>query len=179
MPAETEPLGPVLERHLARYPLLQAADLYKLIHQGVFGPGHLITDPSAAGRALADELKSLRSCFREEEPTEPLDPAGRLIRVHLAPLLGVPGAADRLLEALLATAAETAGSADEMSSRVTAALAWCRLKLPDRAGPLAALAAEAAAAGWPARHHSAVYVTAYHPAYRVVSAARWPAGPGS
>jgi hypothetical protein len=176
MSAGPDPLTSVLDWHLAHYPLIRAADIYKLVHQSVFGPGHIITDPAAARAALAAELAAVRRrcCLQSVEPEEPLDPAGRLIRVNLEPLRAVADAADRLLPVLLATAAEVTGDAGLMSSRLAEALAWSREKLAEQVEPLAALIIESAAGGWPARHHSAVYATAYRPAYRVVSAARWP-----
>lgn len=168
-------LAGVLDRHLVRYPLMRAGDIYKLAHQGVFGPGHIIADPAQALRALDEELAALRGryCGHAVEPVEEIDPAGGLVRVNLEPLKDAPDAAERLLPALLAAAAETRGEPALMAERMAEALAWCREKLPEQVEALAGLAAEASEAGWPARHHSQVYTTAYRPAYRVVSAAAW------
>ena len=165
----------VLEWHFGRYPLLQAADIYKLVHQGVFGPGHIIADVDQARRALEEELAGLRRrrCLLAVESEEPLDPDGRLVRLNLEPLESLPDAVDRVLPVLLATAAETRGGPELMAARVAEALDWCRDRLPDRFEALARLASESEEVGWPARHHSSVYAAAYRPVYRVVSARRW------
>ncbi|MFO7675449.1 MAG: hypothetical protein R6X12_03930 [bacterium] len=173
MPAER--LARVLDWHLARYPLIRAVDVYKLIHQSVFGPGHIIADAGQARRSLDAEFAALRRrcCLTAVEPVEPLDAAGRLVRANLEPLREVVDAADRLMPVLLATVAEITGDAETMAARLAAALAWCRGKLAGEVEALAGLATAAALEGWPARHHSDVYVTAYRPAYRVVSATGW------
>jgi len=164
----------VLDWHLERYPLLQAADIYKLVHQSVFGPGHIIEDESQARQSLERELADLRKrcCMQAADPVEPLDPDNRLVRVNLETLRDVDDAADRLLPVLLASASGVRGGAEEMEKRLEQAVAWCCDNLPEQADPLSDLSEENRD-GFPPRHHSEVYNLAYRPAYRVVSARRW------
>jgi hypothetical protein len=168
-------LADVLDWHLERYPLLRAEDVYKLVHQSVFGPGHIIEDETQARQALADEFAELgrRCCMQATDALEPLDPENRLVRVNLAPLRETPEALNRLVEVLVATAAETKGTPEQAGARMAEAVGWCRVHLADQQEPLAKLVAESALEDWPPRHHSRVFQTAYRPAYRVVSLERW------
>jgi hypothetical protein len=172
-------LSSVLDWHLERYPLLQADDIYKLVHQGVFGPGHLIADEFHARHYLEQEFAGLSSLVPGPQSptppplTEPLDPRGVLVRLNLEPLRFRPDAVDLVLRALLGTAGSTHGSKEQMAAGLDDAAAWCARSLPDQCARLSELGAQASAAGYPPRHHSALYVAAYRPAYRVVSLELW------
>ena len=164
----------ILDRHLRRYPRLQPVDIYKLVHQSVFGPGHIIRSAESARDKLEEELARIQPTGNDDE-VESIDPAGRLIRADLRPLLGHDDAVDRLTMALMRSAHAVHGSVDEMVQRLAGALDWCHRRAPFYCEGLAELAAEAGAAGFPAYHHSVVYVECYRPAYRVVLAELWPA----
>lgn len=171
--------------------MLQARDIYKLIHQSVFGPGHIISSADCARQAVEDELALLevkgqkakvKRQKADEELIEPIDPNGVLVRVNLRPLLGEikgqkakakrqnRGRTDTggLAEALVESARRVKGDPEQMRRRLTAAVRWCRTNLPLQAVELARIAVEARAAGFPALHHSPTYKRAYRPAYRVV-----------
>ena len=180
-------MAAILDWHRQRYPLLQAQDIYKLVYQGVYGPGHIITSAAAARRALEDELAALevrgqRSKVKgqksDEELIEPIDPSGRLVRVNLRPLLGEGGRMKEegrrgagyewLIRALVESARIVKGSRVQMARRLSAAIRWCRTSLPGQAAELDEIAARAREANYPAFHHSLAYRRAYRPAYRVV-----------
>ncbi len=168
----------VLDWHLTSYPLMQAADIYKFIHQSVFGPGHIIKDPDSCRCHLAQELAAVReqlvaSDAGNEQEVEPLDPNGCLVRVNLRPLLERPDMTERLADVLIETAVTIHGSQEQMSKGLAAALAWCRDRLPEQADALAVAVDESESTGYPARHHSARYVELYRPAYRVVCVDLW------
>jgi len=167
--------------------MLRAQDIYKLVHQGVFGPGHIIASAAAARRTLEGEMTALKGKDQElkakgqnpdEELIEPIDPDERLVRVNLRPLIGdqfkVQDARHEmqdtgwLVEALLESARRVKGDPEQMRRRLTAAVRWCRANLPLQAVELARIAVEARAAGFPALHHSPTYRRAYRPAYRVI-----------
>ena len=171
----TRDVAGLLDWHLRCYPLLRAEDVYKLLHQGVFGPGHIIASPDTARRALEAEFVRVRKhcCMQAAGRIEPLDPEESIVRVNLEPLRDVPDATDLLLTVLLASASEISGSPGEMCTRLEAALEWCRDELPDQHAALSELSGAAAGDDYRPRHHSRVYVTAYRPAYRVVSAGLW------
>jgi hypothetical protein len=187
-------LPAILARHLRHYPLLRATDIYKLIHQGVYGPGHLVASEHHARASLVDELEALATQVKrqrakvtsqssEEELVEEIDPRGRLVRVNLRPLVRAAevssqkaeirrqkGGLDWLATAMVESAARVKGDPSTMKRRLAAAVRWCSTNLPRQAGELERLAARAEESGFPAFHHSAVYALAYCPAYRVILA---------
>jgi hypothetical protein len=178
-------LPAVLAWHCQRYPLLRVQDIYKLVHQGVFGPGHIIASAVQARRRLKEEmvaLEVLSSKFkgrsRTESEFEPLDPGNQLVRVNLRPLVAtqckVQGEKCKmqdtgwLVEALVESGPRVKGDPEQMKRRLAAAVRWCRKNLPRQAAELERMAARAEESGYPAFHHSPVYNRAYRPAYRVV-----------
>lgn len=182
-------LSAILAWHCRRYPLLKSWDIYKLVHQGVFGPGHVVAGAEQAKRSLKDEVERLkaehRNRGRNEELVEPIELRGRLVRVNLRPLLQKErrvkseerrsnwgeehrASADLLAEAMVESAARVKGDPRIMKQRLAAAVKWCRSNLPGQAGELERLSARAERSGYPAFHHSAAYTRAYRPAYRVV-----------
>lgn len=168
-------LAAVLDWHMRRYPLLQAQDIYKLVYQGVFGPGHIIASADFARRALEDELAALevqspmsKVRSQNESEFEPIDPSGVLLRVNLRPLAGQAGAVEWLATALIESARRVKGNREQMGRRLSAAVRRCRKNLPRQATELERIAVEALEAGCPAFHHSPAYRRAYQPAYRVI-----------
>jgi len=182
-------LAEVLDWHFVRYPLMQASDIYKLLHQGVFGPGHIVgpgierqgsgPEPGwerALRRALEDEMASLvaaRFSFPDESATEiePLDPDGRLIRVNLRPLLNTRDVASHLAGVLAETCRTVIPDPAVMNQRLSEAVVWCAKNIPEQVVELEEMAA--ASKGFAAIHHSATYFAAYRPAYRVVRRDLW------
>jgi len=183
----TSSLSAVLAWHCRRYPLLRAQDIYKLIHQGVFGPGHIISSAAAARRALVSEIAELEGKSQkakakrqnpDEEMFEPIDPGVRLVRMNLRPWVAAECRSQNaegrrqncglLAEALVASARQVKDDPALMKRRLAAAVRWCRKNLPRQAAELARVAARAEESGYPALHHSPEYSRAYRPAYRVV-----------
>jgi len=171
--AGQEPLRRILLAHLARYPLMQPVDLYKLLHQAAMGSEHAAPDEAAARAWLQRELRSLG-----EGPGDPLidpiSPGGEIVRVHLRPHLAAGYEPERLLEAFLRTGREYRGSTERLAE-------WGRLAVQmAEAGRLPfgremrALLEERTAQGFGSAHHSRQYGESYRPAYRVVAAAFLP-----
>ncbi len=160
----------LLDRHAARYPLMTWQDAYKLVYQGVLGPGHLVSDPEAfKARLLAEILHAAPPPAADEPFYEPIRPDGRLLRVHLRPYRARGGDPDRLLAACLATAAAPWGAPGALRT------AWAAVAGAGRAGRWPGLGEMTAFSAWveahdyPAVHHSSQYREAYRPAYRLVS----------
>lgn len=182
--------------HYQRYPLLAAQDIYKLIHQGVFGPGHIIRSAASAKRMLEKEVAELaaevrsqkaecrRQNRRADELIEAIDPTGKLVRLNLRPLLAQGGRmrdeyrkrngrkrivdADWLAEAMVESGGRVKGDRELMKRRLSAAVRWCKANLPREAARLEQIAARADESSYPALHHSSAYRRAYRPAYRVI-----------
>ena len=168
-------VGQLLGQHLQRYPQLELADIYKLLHQAALGPGHAVSDPVAARARLEAEVASLGD-GPEDPIADPISPDGKLARIHLRPYLEAGYAADTLADAFIHTAQTYAGTPDKLAR-------FC-----DCLGDLAAAGgipfardeveryfASIAAQGYPVVHHSLGYRDKYRPAYRVVALESLPA----
>jgi hypothetical protein len=158
---------------LAEHPEAEAADLYKFLHQAIYGPGHAIPDPDAAARWLDGELEDLGPPLVGEAACEVLGGRPILVRVNLRPFVTGGSDVTKLLDAFVATAGEVRGDSGQMGEAIEIVVRWLR---SDSRGNLAdaleRLDAELAPKGYPAIHHSEAYVEAYHPAYRVISSQR-------
>ncbi|MEN6369767.1 MAG: hypothetical protein ABFD77_08735 [Thermotogota bacterium] len=160
----------VLE-HQRRYPCWKLDDLYKLVHQAALGSEHTVTDEARARAWLTQEMAKM-GLGPHEPLIEPISPDGEVVRVHLRPYLRRRLDPELLLEAFVRTAEEFRG----LHGRIDAGLAEAgRLaregRLPFTETDIALLSARMRAEGFPAVHHSDVYVAEYHPAYRVISRA--------
>jgi hypothetical protein len=159
----------VLMHHLARTPGMQLADLYKLLHQAAMGSGHSVRDHQAAQEMLEKELAAL-SAEPQDPPSDPLDPEGMLIRVHLRPYKLASRDTAALLQAFIRSANEWQASPDRLA-------AWCDLviqlagenRLPVNPKAAREYFAQMKAQAYPAVHHSETYRRLYQPAYRVVA----------
>ncbi len=84
---ESRRLWQVVRRELSLHPPLQAADLYKLIVQAVFGIDHWLEQPDGLMSGLLAEWASLCPADFGRTPTlQLIDPDGRTARLHLGPL---------------------------------------------------------------------------------------------
>ena len=159
----------ILRQHLRRYPLAEAQDVYKLVHQSVFGPSHAVPSREVARTYLLEELAALPPGPAGEPLLDPLGDAPPLARVNLRPYVAAGYDPECLLDAFVATANQAQGRPEAMRDRLLEAAAVLReAGLAAVADRLDEDAAAAAAAGYPAVHHGEAYREAYHPAYRVV-----------
>ncbi|HOM67267.1 MAG TPA: hypothetical protein PLA02_04480 [Brevefilum fermentans] len=149
----------ILKDHLKRYPLMQAQDGYKLIHQAACGPAHAVTHREAAREWLKNELETLSDPW-PEALIDPISPDGDLVRVHLAPFKAEGGDPEPLLDAFIRTSQEVIPDFQLLEE-------YLHTSLPFVPG-LEELMSTLKPQGYPALHHSDAYRTAYRPAYRVV-----------
>lgn len=160
----------LLLAHVARYPLLEPQDVYKLLFQGCCGPEHAVERGGAQAR-LAEEIAALREA--ELEPMiEPLPPGGAYVRVHLRPFVAGGGRHEELAAAFVRSAQPVAGGRRELGEL------WAQVEALAEAGLLPFAGERAreygvvqASAGYPPCRHSPKFNTAYWPAYRVIAAA--------
>lgn len=159
----------LVRAHLVRYPAMQPADAYKLLHQATLGSEHAVPSREMASAWLLREIAEL-----PPGPAEPmvdtLGMEGRFARINLRPFLAAGGSPHSLLAAFVRTA--------EVAARDTAQLG-CALGVVGKmiaahevtwaADSVNRLFRDAAAAGYPAMHHSDAFAAAYRPAYRVIS----------
>jgi hypothetical protein len=162
-------LSQILLAHATRYPLLQAQDVYKLLHQTTMGSEHAVRDAETARAWLERDSSDLR-----DGPVDPLfdliSPDKRIARIHLRPYLQTSRNLETLLEAFIRTANEYRGDKPRLENYLGHALQLAREgRLPVAAKQLETLVESLRQDGYPAVHHSRVYEEAYHPAYRVVA----------
>jgi hypothetical protein len=158
---------------LAEHPEAEAADVYKFLHQAIYGPGHAIPDPDAAARWLDSELEDLGPPRVGEPPCEVLGGSPILVRVNLRPFATGGGDAGELLDAFVATAGEIHGQPGQMGEAIKIVVRWLRSDGAKKlAEGLERLGGKLAPEGYPAIHHSEAYIEAYHPAYRVITSER-------
>jgi hypothetical protein len=162
----------LIQTHLTRYPESEIADVYKLLHQATFGPGHLIASKKAAFEWLEQESGTVTP-VRDALLVESIHPDGAIVRLHLRPYLARQGKLKPLLEALIRSAEQVRGDPETMSC-------WWRLfeTLCQAGAPYAGCFDRRevmlygrinAREHWPAVHHSPTYYDAYHPVYRVLT----------
>ena len=158
--------------HLETCPFAGAEDLYKFLHQAVYGPGHAIPNREAAAAWLQGEIEGLGPPLEGELPCEALGGEPPLVRVNLRPFVASGGSADLLLDAFVASANLERGSPRRMGVVLSLAASYVQCAGRGELAPeVKVLSAKLAEKGYPAIHHSEPYVEAYHPAYRVVDEA--------
>ena len=152
-------------------PASQAEDVYKGLHQALFGPGHAIPDPDAARRYLLEEVSQLGPPMQMERPCQSLGGEPKVVRVNLRPFVARGGDLESLLEAFVASVDEVHGSAEEMGRALVFAETWLEsVGEMDKAEKLDRLRATLVKQGFPAVDHSQAYSQTYQPAYRIVTA---------
>ena len=158
---------------LAEHPEAEAEDLYKFLHQAIYGPGHAIPDPDAAAGWLDRELEDLGPLLVDETTCEVLGGRPILVRVNLRPFVARGGDGAELVDAFIATAGEVRGDPGRIGEAIEIVVRWLRSDGGRHlADALEGLDAELAPKGYPAIHHSEAYVEAYRPAYRVITSER-------
>lgn len=162
-------IGQLLSQHLQRYPQMELADIYKLLHQAAMGPGHAVSDADAARARLTEEAAGLGD-GPAEPLADPISPDGRLARVHLRPYVASGRELSTLADAFVNTATTYSGSPEKLGK-----FCGCLGDLADAAGipfsraEVTAYFAPIVGHGYPVVRHSDAYRAAYRPAYRVVA----------
>ncbi len=169
-------IGQLLGEHFQRYPRMDLIDVYKLLHQAAMGPGHAVTDTTAARERLLGEIAAL-----DDGPDDPLfdriSPDGKLVRIHLRSYLREGHSylreghsVDALLDAFLQTANSYPPSREKLER-----FCGCLADLAEAGGiPFKRAEVELyfgaiAEQNYPVVRHSESYRDEYLPAYRVVA----------
>jgi hypothetical protein len=150
----------LIEEHRHRYPVSNIQDDYKLLFQGMRGPGHFVVDEKSLREQLAVELADL-----EPDPAqsllEPVRPDGRLCRIHLRAWLATGMSLDALVQECLRAAREPWDSREEFIET------WQEY-IRGKGEEAKRLTLRLEAKEYPPVHHSKGYVEKYRPAYRLV-----------
>jgi hypothetical protein len=155
--------------HLDSHPMAGADDLYKFLHQAVFGPGHAISNRQAVADWMEGEVADLGPPIEGEPACEALGGEPSLVRVNLRSFMARGGDPERLVDAFVSSANGTDGTVRRMEVVLKLAVSYVQCAGRGELAPaLKDLAAELQDRGYPAIHHSQAYLETYHPAYRVI-----------
>jgi hypothetical protein len=164
-------LARLIATHLERYPHMDILDVYKLLHQAVFGPGQVIKNQKAAREWLERESDLFRSAV-EQVLIESVHPEGAIVRLHLRPYLAEQGSLAQLLVAYAESSRTVQGKFDAMQDYWSSfeAILQQGKQFNGQFDPRnAALTGRVRAAeNWSNSHHSPQYNHYYKPVYRVL-----------
>lgn len=167
-------LASVVAQHGARYPQMLPQDVFKLLYQSQFGPGHLIENPAQTLDYLEAEWANCPA-----DAGQPLleNIGNGFSRLYLS-AAKAQGIALPLIHRLFCASAQPTGTAEGFIQQVKLLMTACdRGELPFMSQDLAGLLMQWEREGRPHFSHTAQYRDAYHPAYRVVRSAYGPVLP--
>ena len=156
-----------LLKEFQTHPLSQKEDVLKFAYQAAYGAEHLLKDRKSAEKYFHEEWDSVL-----EADGEPLqDLADQVLRVHFAQAKRQGYDEEALLEAFIQSASVSNKNGDsdfmdalkEISSMINDDL------LPFTLNEWNSFLEAYYAQGGGAIHHSEIYRSSYHPAYRVLS----------
>jgi hypothetical protein len=165
MSPDVEPL--ILE-HMMLRPLARTQDIYKLLYQGVFGVGHIVSERT--WDILVEEAGRISLTDHSEDPLiEPVSPDGSMVRVNLRQYINGGGDLETLYKVMVE-------SGKHQGEEEVFLDYWSQYKKLVGDGLFSASKEEIEALdeliqseGVKPRHHTEQYREAYYPAYRVVS----------
>lgn len=168
-------LPPILIAHLSRYPLMEPADVVKLLYQNELGGGHLISDPVKSLAYLKKEWETVQDNPGLWPGDLPLleDIGSGLARLHLAPAIAsAVWTPEQINDIFVRSAAARTGDINRFREN----LSWLEAQYDSfpfsfTKEALTDYLSAYLAAGCPMGSHSEIYRLTYHPAYRVVLAA--------
>lgn len=156
--------------HVQRYPEMRLSDVYRLLHQSVFGTAEAVSKKKSTHDWLKHEF-DLAAPLEPMTLLESISPDGSLVRLHLRPYRALGGKIAPLLEAIQNTAAAVKGSEAQIKERweIFAEMAAHELaeKFPLHEVRLFGKVYEDR--HWAVAQHSPEYLRAYKPLYRVLT----------
>jgi hypothetical protein len=162
-------IGQLLTYHFQRYPRMELADVYKLLHQAAMGPGHAIDDAVHARNRLESEVARLGE-GHEDPIADPISPDGKLARVHLRPYLAGGHTVKVLIDAFVQTGRTYQGAPEKLEKFCGCLGEFASAgSIPFSRDEVERYFQTIIERGYPIVHHSDTYRHAYRPAYRVVA----------
>ena len=164
----------IVHDQMKRYTHFAVVDMYKLVHQAVFGPAHLIDNETKARNLLWEEWETLEKVRKGESLLEMIDPKGEIIRVNLRVYKKIGGSKHHLFDIMM----RSAGKVPKDDSRFIDY--WREIEgmahrgeIPFEREELNDLLIEKGRLEFPPAHHSKQYVETNQPAYRLVLKQLW------
>jgi hypothetical protein len=162
------PIIRLVEDHLQRYPEMEVQDVHKLLYQGEFGVKHILNDPGSAKGFLLHELEQIPG-DKSDKLWEVISPDRAMIRVQLRVFKSNGLILENLWQAMLLTSESVVGDMARFKAN------WELFRqgtehalLPFSLKAIDDFWHDMEHRGFPFVHHSAKYIAAYHPAYRVI-----------
>ena len=154
-------------KHIERYPKAQPRDIYKLIYQGVYGVGHILTGKAwdylqeEAGRIPIED-------YLDRSLIEPVSPDGSMVRINLRPFLRLTLSLNDLFMVMTASA-DVEGDDEQFTElwRVFVDLVETG-EIEMDLEKVKEIQDSIDRRGIKPMHHTEPYRQAYYPAYRVV-----------
>ena len=158
-------IADILLNHIRKYPSMELTDALKLIHQNVFGGGHLVTDEIYSLKTIEDETAGLPDVDANDDIFTYI--GNKLYRLDLRALRTGALSPETLNKMFMFTSGRT-GSMEDFEHKAAVLVAMCEDgRLPFPAAETRLKITESRAAGHPAKSHSLRYKAAYAPAYRM------------
>ena len=157
-------LEKVIRQHLQQYCCMQPQDVYKLIYQNEFGPGHFIEDEHTSLERLIKEYQGIPV----KGKGNPIEPIGNgMCRYYLR------GAGEDAIEMLnrifVLTANRHKGEPESFEEKLSSVIPFLKkLNFEFSEKEYADYIRGQKEQNYPAVSHSEAYREAFHPAYRVI-----------
>lgn len=159
-----------VSRQMKIYPESTLKDLYKNFFQDKFGPGHIISDTTAAGNYLRRELVSYTECTGDV--VEPTGWEGNFLRVNLSVikdgLIPYPVFFDAFVRSVNGIRPVTVAEWQKEWLQIEAIIRTMQPDLPGYEADRIAIE-ERLERGEYVGHHSKAFEEAYSPHYRIIS----------
>ncbi len=158
-------LEKILRIHAKKYPLIQVSDAVKLIYQGEFGGGHLVSDREECLARINKELENAPPVSGEAVEDIGFD----IVRVNLASAKSIGITTEKLCDTFIESSSSIRGDLSvffkklECLSTLTSNRVFSFTQ-----NELDSYLEEYIKSGCPAVSHSEIYRNEYHPAYRIV-----------
>lgn len=159
-----------VSRQMQAYPESTLKDLYKNFFQDKFGPGHIISDTTAAGNYLRRELASYTECTGDV--AEPTGWEGNFLRVNLSVIkngqIPYPVFFDAFVRSVNGIRPVTVAEWQKEWLQIEAIIRTMEPDLPGYEADRKEIE-ERLEAGEYVGHHSKAFEAAYSPHYRIIS----------
>ena len=159
-----------VERQMQGYPKSTLKDLYKNFFQDKFGPGHIVSDTTAAGNYLRREMASYTET--EGEIVEPTGWEGNFYRVNLSVIKNgqIPYQTffDAFIRSVNGIRPVTVAEWQKEWNRIEGIIRSMNLSLPDYENDRKEID-DRLERGEYVGHHSKAFEDSYSPHYRIIS----------
>ena len=149
--------------------MLDASDIYKFIHQSIFGPAHMLEDKDGALKYLLHEWNNLKEVHYSELFIERMIETPHLIRLNLRPYKQNGGNLEELFSSFVESANSIHGDLIQIEERLETAINKLKNNYALLSIELSEIYELMRNKGFPSIHHSIIYTSKYVPAYRVLN----------